>query len=238
MNLAIVKGVSLIKGSPHRVAATGEQAGMGIDGRLNVRRRVVLTGASLALLSGFIFPLWRVSLEAPQYPEGLGMYIWINTITGQQKHDLQKINGLNHYIGMKEIIPESIPELTYMPLFLVGLVFVGIAAGVSGYRKLAIAWLALFTVLILAGLVDFYIWEYNYGHNLNPRAAIKIPNMTYQPPLLGSKKLLNFTAVSLPAIGGILMALSFCAGVWTTFDVRRLAMRLLKSKKSGDRYAV
>ena len=59
----------------------------------------------------FVFPLWYIDLEAPQYPEGIGLQIWINQIVGQNPHDLANINGLNHYIGMKEIEPESIPEL-------------------------------------------------------------------------------------------------------------------------------
>ena len=45
------------------------------------------------------------------------------------------------------------------------------------------------------------MWEYNYGHDLNPNAPIKIPGMSYQPPLLGSEKLLNITATSIPYIG-------------------------------------
>ena len=28
----------------------------------------------------------------------------------------------------------------------------------------------------------FYLWEYDYGHNLNPNAAIVVPGMSYQPP--------------------------------------------------------
>ncbi len=48
-----------------------------------------------------------------------------------------------------------------------------------------------FFVLAAVGLYDFYMWEYDYGHNLNPHAAIKIPGMAYQPPLIGSKMLLT-----------------------------------------------
>ena len=49
-----------------------------------------------------------------------------------------------------------------------------------------------------AGFVDFYLWGYDYGHNLDTEhAIIKVPGMSYQPPLIGSKKLLNFKAISL-----------------------------------------
>jgi len=67
--------------------------------------------AALMLILTFFFPLWTIDLNAPQYPEGLGIRIWLDQISGMKPNDLQSINGLNHYIGMKVIDPESIPEL-------------------------------------------------------------------------------------------------------------------------------
>jgi len=51
-------------------------------------------------------------------------------------------------------------------------------------------------------MIDFWKWEYDYGHDLDPAAAIKVPGMAYQPPLIGFKQLLNFGAYSIPDIGG------------------------------------
>ena len=65
----------------------------------------------------------------------------------------------------------------------------------------------------LAGLADFYRWGYDYGHNLDPDAIIKIPGMTYQPPLLGAKQLLNFYATSWPASGGMVLIAAILVGV-------------------------
>ena len=62
--------------------------------------------------------------------------------------------------------------------------------------KLVYIWLILFLILGAVGLYDFYMWEYDYGHQLNPNAPIKVPGMTYQPPLIGSKQLLNLDALS------------------------------------------
>ena len=56
-------------------------------------------------------------------------------------------------------------------------------------------------ILGTIGMYDFYLWEYEYGHNLDPKAAIKIPGQGYQPPLIGSKQILNFKANSWPHIG-------------------------------------
>jgi hypothetical protein len=166
------------------------------------RSRTLVLAAALALGPAFVLPLWRIDLEAPQYPEGIGMQIRVNTITGRKPHDLTNLNGLNHYIGMKPIEPASIPELTYMPWILGGLIGLGLITAAAGSRKLLLGWVGVFLLLALAGMVDFYKWGYEYGHDLDPRAAIKVPGMAYQPPIIGSKKLLNFTSHSWPASGG------------------------------------
>jgi len=164
--------------------------------------RLVVALASLLLLAVYVTPLWRIELVAPQYPEGLGLRIWVNQITGVKPNDLNSINGLNHYIGMKEIVPESFPELRFMPIAVAVFIGLGLLVALWGNRKALYAWTALFAAGALAGLADFYRWGYAYGHELNPRAAIKIPGMSYQPPLIGGKQLLNFHADSWPALGG------------------------------------
>lgn len=160
--------------------------------------RILLIVLSLLLITGYFLPIWEITLEAPQYPEGLGMQIWINKITG----DLNTINGLNHYIGMKFIEPDSIKELKIMPYILGVLILFGLIVGFTGKKKLLTVFVIFFVVLGIAGAIDFYIWEYDYGHNLNPEAAIKVPGMSYQPPIIGSKQLLNFVANSWPDTGG------------------------------------
>lgn len=163
-----------------------------------LKSKIIIVFASLLLILTFFFPLWYIDLEAPQYPEGIGLEIWLNKITGQKPNDLENINGLNHYIGMKEIVPDAIPELKIMPFILIGLIIFGLVTGIVGKRIFVYIWIILFVVLAGIGLYDFYMWEYDYGHNLNPHAAIKIPGMAYQPPLIGSKMLLNFNAISMP----------------------------------------
>jgi copper chaperone NosL len=65
-------------------------------------------------------------------------------------------------------------------------------------------------------LYDFYSWGYDYGHHLDPKAAIQVPGLFYQPPLIGHKTLLNFDAYSYPDTGGwiIVGAGILCFGVW------------------------
>lgn len=168
---------------------------------METKYRIWMAAAALLLAGIYLFPIWSISLEAPQYPEGIGLNIYVDTIEGKAPQDLQNINGLNHYIGMKKIEPDSIPELRFMPPIIAFLIVSGLVVAVFGNRKWIMAWLVLFGLLAIVGLVDFYIWEYDYGHDLDPNAAIKIPGMSYQPPLIGSKKILNFNATSLPHIG-------------------------------------
>ena len=198
--------------------------------KLSTRSRSLLAIAASLLAAVYFVPLWSVSLLAPQYPEGLGMRIWINTIAGAKPNDLDNINNLNHYIGMKRIIPESIPELRLMPILVGVLLALGLAAAAAGRRALAQVWVGLFLLLSVAGLIDFYRWEYDYGHNLDmENAIIKVPGMNYQPPLIGSRQLLNFTATSLPAAGGILVMLSLGLGAVAVSTDRR---------KAADSFAV
>jgi copper chaperone NosL len=174
---------------------------------MNSKSKLILIIASLILILTFFFPLWSIDLEAPQYPEGIGLKIWINQITGLKPNDLNNINGLNHYIGMKEIVPDAIPELKIMPYIIIFLILFGLVTALVGKRFFIYTWIALFFILAAIGLYDFYMWEYDYGHNLNPHAAIKIPGMAYQPPLIGSKMLLNFNAISLPDISFFILVL-------------------------------
>ena len=165
--------------------------------------RLYLAIAALLMSVGYVLPLWRVDLIAPQYPEGLGMLIRINTVVGVKEQDLNSINNLNHYIGMQRIEPDAIPELRYMPAVLGALIVTALLVAAIGRRALLYVWSALFAAVLAAGLYDYWRWGYDYGHNLDARTAIiKIPGMTYQPPLIGSKQLLNFTATSWPASGG------------------------------------
>jgi nitrous oxidase accessory protein len=83
-----------------------------------------------------------------------------------------------------------------------------------GRRRALYAWLVAFVLTGIAGLADFYRWAYDYGHNLDAETAvITIPGMSYQPPLIGTKQLLNFTATSWPALGGWLAVAALGLGV-------------------------
>lgn len=190
------------------------------------RTRLLLGLGFLVGLFALVLPLWEVRLGAPQYPEGLGLRIYAHTVAGIKPHDLQNINGLNHYIGMQPITPEAIPELRYMPWLIGGLILAGLGVAARGSRRALLGWLVAFALLGAVGLGDFWRWEYDYGHNLDmENAIIIVPDMTYQPPLIGSKQLLNFTATAWPGLGALALGVSFLtgAGVWLATRPKRVA---------------
>lgn len=189
------------------------------------RARWFIVVAAALMATVYVLPLWRVDLIAPQYPEGLGMLIRVNGVDGLKPNDLNSINNLNHYIGMKRIVPEAIPELKYMPWILGALIVGGLVVAALGKRLPLFVFGGALGLLLLAGLYDYWRWGYDYGHNLDMSVAIiKIPGMTYQPPLIGSKKLLNFYATSWPASGGIALTLAAGLVAAAMVDSRRRAV--------------
>lgn len=168
---------------------------------LNKLTRILLVVCGVALIVSIFVPLWAIYLQAPQYPEGLGMYLWSNKITG----DYEIINGLNHYIGMKTIHQEDFWEFKILPYALAFFAALSFIVAYLNKKRWLYILAALFLIFGIAFMVDFWLWEYDYGHNLDPNAAIVVPGMSYQPPLIGFKQLLNFGAYSYPDIGGWLM---------------------------------
>ncbi len=168
---------------------------------------ILLVG--VLMLTAYLAPLWQITLSAPQYPEGLALFVWISNLTGGQTHDIQNINILNHYIGMKEINPHSIPELVYMPYVLGYMIFGAFVTFLIPRVFMIVLGIVNMILVMIVGMTDFYIWGYNYGHNLSPDAPISMPGMTYQPPLLFCKTILNISACSYPHVGAILILVGF-----------------------------
>ena len=167
---------------------------------------ILLSISGIGLVISIFVPIWAIYLEAPQYPEGLGMFLHANKITG----DYEIINGLNHYIGMKTIHQEDFWEFKVLPYALGFFAVLAFLFAILKKKWGLYFFTALFLLFGIAFMVDFWLWEYDYGHNLNPNAPIIVPGMSYQPPLLGFKQLLNFGAYSYPDVGGWIM---FAVGI-------------------------
>jgi len=160
--------------------------------------RLLLLIAAIGLVMVLFTPIWRIELDAPQYPEGLSLSIHAKGLQG----NVDIINGLNHYIGMKTLHNEDFIEFTVLSYCIVFFAIAFLLVAIVNKRNWLNILFILFVVFGVVAMIDFWRWEYNYGHNLNPNAAIVVPGMAYQPPLIGFKQLLNFGAYSIPDIGG------------------------------------
>lgn len=175
------------------------------------KTNILITGFAAAILILTIFlPFWKIDLWAPQYPEGLGLKIWTNKLAG----DIDVINGLNHYIGMRELHTDDFWEFKILNPIIIGISILGVITALLKKKGLFFFYYGLFMTFAFLALYDFWRWEYEYGHNLDPSAAIQVPGMAYQPPLIGYKKLLNFGAYSAPDIGGIIFISSGVLLTW------------------------
>ena len=166
--------------------------------KLKPWKRALLFICGLSLIPVLFVPLWRIELAAPQYPEGLRLLIYPGKLAG----NVDIINGLNHYIGMKTLHTADFIEFTILPYIIGFFALLFMLTAIIAKRKWLYLLLILFVSFGLLAMYDFWRWEYNYGHNLNPDAAIIVPGMAYQPPLIGFKQLLNFGAYSIPDMGG------------------------------------
>ncbi|HBX46543.1 MAG TPA: hypothetical protein DEG28_11755, partial [Porphyromonadaceae bacterium] len=166
--------------------------------KISALSTILLIVCAVLLAASVFLPLWRIELSAPQYPEGLVLQLYPDKIGG----DVDAVNGLNHYIGMQTLHAENFVEFTVLPYILAAFAVLILVTAILRSRKMSLISFISFVVFGLISLVDFYRWNYNYGHNLDPTAAIKVPGMAYSPPVLGYKQLLNFGAYSIPDIGG------------------------------------
>jgi len=189
------------------------------NNKLSGVSKALLVLAALLLIASLFVPVWNIYLDAPQYPEGLILQIWANRLGG----DVDIINGLNHYIGMKTLHANDFIEFTVLPYIIGAYALLFLIAAFVGKRKGLYIVLGAFILFGIVAMADFWKWEYDYGHNLDPDAAIKVPGMSYQPPLIGFKQLLNFGAYSVPATGGwLFVGAGLLLVVAVILEIRRL----------------
>ncbi len=127
---------------------------------------------------------------------------------------------------MHAITPADFKEFAYMPLALTLFGVMALMAALANRRDVALlGWLA-FTLFAAVMFKDYADWLYRYGHDLDPRAALKLDAFT--PPIVGFKKMANFRVWSLPATGGILLG-----AAWTLGPVVALIDYLTHRRRAG-----
>lgn len=195
----------------------------GMKSSLALSTRIISLVTAIALGLVFFLPIWRIDLIAPQYPEGLYLQIYAAKLGG----DVDVINGLNHYIGMNHIHEKDFVEFKVLPFLILTIAAFGLLTVFINRKWFYFTWFGCLLAFGVLAMVDFYRWLYNYGHNLDPTAAIKVPGQSYQPPLIGYKQLLNFGAYSMPDTGGWIFigaGVLLVAGAW---------IEIKRSRKTG-----
>jgi hypothetical protein len=176
-----------------------DKANAFFDLPLGLRSRLVILIGALLLLPTFFFTLWNMTLYSNQFPDGLNLHIYTHSLEGgrpEGRDDLREINTLNHYIGMRPLLESDFSEMKWIPL-MIGVFFIlALRTVVIGKMSNLVDTVVLFMYFGLFSFWSFYSRLYQYGHNLEPTAPVKVPPFT--PPLIGSKQLANFTVYSFP----------------------------------------
>lgn len=165
-----------------------------------------LLGASLAI------PYWSMDLDAPQYPEGLRVEVYVDHLDG----DVAEIDELNHYLGLPPLAEGgqlerriAIPGVLVIAALTIG------AFVVRGRRALLLAAPILSYPIVF--LADLWRILYTYGHTIDPTSALGGAVPPFTPPLFGRGQVGQFASVAHAELGlylaGLAAALAL-AGLW------------------------
>jgi len=182
-----------------------------LDEPIRFRSRILLVLLVIPLALTFTQPLWRISMEAPQYPHGLYMDVYAYKLGGGNNgHDIQEINELNHYIGMHKIERSAFADLDWIPFALGILAILTLRAAAIGKVRSLIDLSVLTAYVGAFSLARFVYKLYVFGHDLDPHAPVTIKG--FMPVVIGTKQVANFTTHSWPNLGTAFMSV-FAVGV-------------------------
>jgi hypothetical protein len=168
--------------------------------------RGMLVLCTLLLIAAYLFPLWSLTMFAPQYPEGLRLFIYSYKLDGANNgQDVKEVNVLNHYIGMRDLASSDFTEFKWIPFVVGALGLLFLRAAVLGTVSRLVDVVVMYLYFSLFSLWSFGYKLYAYGHNLDPTAAVQVP--PFMPPLFGYKKLANFEVYSYPGLGSYALGL-------------------------------
>ncbi|MBS1118285.1 MAG: hypothetical protein H6Q90_513 [Deltaproteobacteria bacterium] len=199
-----------------------------LDRPLFLWSRLILLVITVPLILAFTQPLWKISMTAPQYPNGLYMEIYGHKIEGgNHGNDIKEINTLNHYIGMHKIDRAELSDLDWIPFALGLLIVLTLRCAAIGNVR------ALVDLAVIGGYISLFAFGkfvyklYVFGHNLDPDAPFKLEPFT--PAIFGTKQIANFSTESYPQLGSIYLGIFFTGvlGVlgWHLIAGRKQAMR-------------
>ena len=182
-----------------------------LDTPIKMWSRAVLAALVLPLVLAFGAPLWKISLRAPQYPQGLYMDIYAHKLDGgHDGHDIKEINTLNHYIGMHKIDRAELNELDWMPFAIIALALLTLRCAAIGNVRMLVDLVVVTGFVATYSMGRFVYKLYVYGHNLDPAAPLTVKPFT--PAIFGRKQIANFATESYPQLGSVYISI-FLVGV-------------------------
>ncbi|MEE9404064.1 MAG: hypothetical protein V3V20_04170 [Algisphaera sp.] len=190
----------------------------------------LLIAIVLIAISLFI-PYWNLRLNAPQYPDGLTITSYINHLTG----DVNEIDGLNHYIGMRPLDEAAQFEKSIAIAAMIGMM-ICLAVAIFIRSRWAIL-LALPTIAFpFVFLADLYYWMNKFGQNLDPTAPLSGAIKPFTPPILGRGLVGQFETIAWAGEGLILaFVASFLLMFWVL--LRHWAYKPLRQLAKANRQA-
>jgi copper chaperone NosL len=173
--------------------------------------RIALAVLVIPLGLAFAAPLWRISMIAPQYPQGLSMDVYAYKIAGgNDGQDIHEINVLNHYIGMHKLDATASADLDWIPFALGGMALLALRVSALGTVRDLIDMLVVTSYVSLFAFGRFVYRLWVFGHDLDPQAPVKVK--PFMPVIIGHRTVANFETFSYPQLGSFLLAL-FAVGV-------------------------
>lgn len=207
--------------------------------------RVVLLLLVIPLVLSFLTPLWRISMTAPQYPDGLYMDIYSYKLEGgNDGQHITEINTLNHYIGMHPIDRNSLSDLDWIPFALGALLLLTLRVAAVGNVRSLIDLVIVTSYVTVFAFARFVYKLWVFGHDLASDAPVTVA--PFMPVVIGTKQVANFETQSLPLTGSFLLGI-FAIGVVVVCLVhliigRKRAMRerlaALKAEAPSDDAAI
>jgi copper chaperone NosL len=189
---------------------------------------ILMICAAAMLLGSIALPYWKMELQAPQYPKGLEMTVYVNKVQG----DVNEVDGLNHYIGMRPISEAGQFERSMSLIAIAALVMLVVAAiFVHNPCALALTWPVMLYPVIF--LLDLWLWMRAFGQDLDPRAPLSSIIEPFVPQIIGSGQVAQFKteAIWMPGLYVAFVAsVLIAAGI---FLHRRAYKPLLDEMRSG-----
>lgn len=165
-----------------------------------------MSTAAFILLISIFMPYWKLTLMAPQYPAGLKMETYVNRVTG----DVDEIDGLNHYIGMRSLREAAELERSLSIIMILALILL-VAGSIYTHSPFALILTIPAILYPVVFLADLYFWMHNFGMNLNPHAPLSNAVKPFVPPLLGEGLVGQFKTVASWEIG---LFMSFASSIF------------------------